>query len=314
MPAARRRDLPSGHRDPTTGDRQEGVRRHVPSEPAPHRGTAPHRPDRPAGACLVAGCTCKDARIVSFRRAAFFAAIARRTGETADRVIAPDPELADPIVRRSLTPMTIHPLASSRASCSSPAASRRRCHGARDRAREAPRRCRDGRSARPTPLLLDDLIAVLPVHRRLRRRRSRRRRGPPRRQVLGGRRGSRDRDRRRRRRRDRADPAVASVAIPSPRLPRPARPTTGSASSAPSPRSTSSSSSRSPSPGFPGTSRQESRHDRIHPASPLRPPPRHAWLRGLRDRPRRVRRPRRRRRRPADHGARLDRGCRGSSR
>ena len=42
------------------------------------------------GACLVAGCTCKDARIVSFRRAAFFAALARQTGQTADRVIAAD--------------------------------------------------------------------------------------------------------------------------------------------------------------------------------------------------------------------------------
>lgn len=40
------------------------------------------------GACLVAGCPCKDARIVSHRRAAFFAALARQTGQTADRVIA----------------------------------------------------------------------------------------------------------------------------------------------------------------------------------------------------------------------------------
>jgi hypothetical protein len=46
----------------------------------------------PAGACLVAGCTCKDARIISYRRAAFIAAMARRTGETADRLIAPDPD------------------------------------------------------------------------------------------------------------------------------------------------------------------------------------------------------------------------------
>ena len=46
----------------------------------------------PSGACLVAGCTCKDARIVSHRRTAFFAAVARQTGETADRVIAVDPE------------------------------------------------------------------------------------------------------------------------------------------------------------------------------------------------------------------------------
>jgi hypothetical protein len=41
-------------------------------------------------ACLVDGCPCKDARLVSHRRAAFFAAIARQTGETADRVIVPD--------------------------------------------------------------------------------------------------------------------------------------------------------------------------------------------------------------------------------
>lgn len=44
--------------------------------------------------CLVDGCPCKDARIVSRRRAAFFAAVARHAGETADRVIAPDPDWA----------------------------------------------------------------------------------------------------------------------------------------------------------------------------------------------------------------------------
>ena len=42
--------------------------------------------------CLVAGCTCKDARIVSHRRAAFFAAWAKGHGETADRVIDVDPD------------------------------------------------------------------------------------------------------------------------------------------------------------------------------------------------------------------------------
>ena len=42
-------------------------------------------------ACLVAGCPCKDPRIVSHRRAAFFAAIAREHGETADRFIEVDP-------------------------------------------------------------------------------------------------------------------------------------------------------------------------------------------------------------------------------
>jgi hypothetical protein len=52
----------------------------------------------PAGACLVAGCTCKDARIISFRRAAFIAAMARRSGETADRLIAPDPEWRIPSI------------------------------------------------------------------------------------------------------------------------------------------------------------------------------------------------------------------------
>jgi hypothetical protein len=41
-------------------------------------------------ACLVEGCPCKDARIVSHRRAAFWADLARRTGATADRVIARD--------------------------------------------------------------------------------------------------------------------------------------------------------------------------------------------------------------------------------
>ena len=43
---------------------------------------------RAEGACLVAGCPCKDQRIVSHRRAAFFAAVARENGETADRTVA----------------------------------------------------------------------------------------------------------------------------------------------------------------------------------------------------------------------------------
>ena len=45
-------------------------------------------------ACLVTGCPCKDARIVSRRRAAFFAAIARTAGQTADRVVPVDPSWA----------------------------------------------------------------------------------------------------------------------------------------------------------------------------------------------------------------------------
>ncbi|MFL5725976.1 MAG: hypothetical protein ACJ765_13145 [Chloroflexota bacterium] len=42
-------------------------------------------------ACLVQGCTCKDARIVSHRRAAFFSARAKDHGETANRSVPPDP-------------------------------------------------------------------------------------------------------------------------------------------------------------------------------------------------------------------------------
>jgi len=40
--------------------------------------------------CLVEGCTCKDARIVSTRRASYFASVARARGETADRVVPAD--------------------------------------------------------------------------------------------------------------------------------------------------------------------------------------------------------------------------------
>jgi len=43
------------------------------------------------GACLLSGCTCKDARIVSSRRARFFADLAKAQGETALRVIRPEP-------------------------------------------------------------------------------------------------------------------------------------------------------------------------------------------------------------------------------
>jgi hypothetical protein len=52
-----------------------------------HRSTE----QRVRSACLVAGCPCKDARIVSHRRAAFFAAWAVGHRETADRVVPADP-------------------------------------------------------------------------------------------------------------------------------------------------------------------------------------------------------------------------------
>ena len=42
------------------------------------------------GHCTVDGCGCKDVRILLRRRAAFFADFARRRGETANRVIAPE--------------------------------------------------------------------------------------------------------------------------------------------------------------------------------------------------------------------------------
>ena len=53
--------------------------------------------------CRQEGCTCQGARIVSLRRAAFFAVVARKNGETADRQIAPRPDGASPPTRRPPT-------------------------------------------------------------------------------------------------------------------------------------------------------------------------------------------------------------------
>jgi hypothetical protein len=50
--------------------------------------TAPGREAR--SVCLVEGCPCRDARIVSHRRARFFAHLAEMNGETAQRVIRPE--------------------------------------------------------------------------------------------------------------------------------------------------------------------------------------------------------------------------------
>jgi hypothetical protein len=61
----------------------------------PDETTDQAQPSRQA--CLVDGCPCKDARIVSRRRAAYFAARARQTGQTADRAIAPEAEWSLPI-------------------------------------------------------------------------------------------------------------------------------------------------------------------------------------------------------------------------
>jgi hypothetical protein len=51
--------------------------------------------------CLVDGCSCRDIRVISTRRVAFFAARARATGETADRVIAAESGWLMPAMQRS---------------------------------------------------------------------------------------------------------------------------------------------------------------------------------------------------------------------
>jgi hypothetical protein len=56
------------------------------SDTRPRSGAGPSRPSR----CLAPGCPCQDARIVSHRRARFFAHLAAVNGETAARVIAID--------------------------------------------------------------------------------------------------------------------------------------------------------------------------------------------------------------------------------
>ena len=48
-------------------------------------------------ACLVDGCSCKDARIISHRRVAYFATQARANGETADRVVPADDDWRLPV-------------------------------------------------------------------------------------------------------------------------------------------------------------------------------------------------------------------------
>ena len=59
---------------------------------------SPEVTDRGRRGCLVDGCPCKDARIVSRRRTAFFAAWAREHGETANRAVAPDAEWRIPSI------------------------------------------------------------------------------------------------------------------------------------------------------------------------------------------------------------------------
>ena len=167
----------SGSRAAEPGRKESGV--DVPPEPASHRRgdfliAEPVR----TGACLVAGCTCKDARIVSHRRAAFFAAVARQTrARPPIVVIAPEPGWHDPHLRRSL----IHHGPSNPARVvaawhSSRRRLRRRRHGPRDRRRQGPRRrpgCHGPTGRRGAPRR--PRSALLPLIGALRRRQPRRR-------------------------------------------------------------------------------------------------------------------------------------------
>ena len=56
------------------------------------QGVSHRAVDQGRRGCLVEGCPCKDARIVSKRRSAFFAVWAEQHGETADRIVAPELE------------------------------------------------------------------------------------------------------------------------------------------------------------------------------------------------------------------------------
>ena len=53
--------------------------------------TRPGAGHEPRSRCLADGCPCRDARIVSRRRARFFAHLAETHGETANRVLLPEP-------------------------------------------------------------------------------------------------------------------------------------------------------------------------------------------------------------------------------
>jgi hypothetical protein len=48
-------------------------------------------------ACLVDGCSCKDARIISHRRVAYFASQAIANGETANRIVAVEADWRLPV-------------------------------------------------------------------------------------------------------------------------------------------------------------------------------------------------------------------------
>jgi hypothetical protein len=96
--AGMQRGGPSGrHRRTTDASTIDGIARDAPSAGEqtmdPNDILASDAPTGPARrpGCLIAGCPCRDARIVSHRRARFYAHLALVSGETARRVIPPDP-------------------------------------------------------------------------------------------------------------------------------------------------------------------------------------------------------------------------------
>jgi hypothetical protein len=50
--------------------------------------------------CLAPGCSCADGRILSRRHASFFAALAARNGQTANRVVTPETGWSIPVEPR----------------------------------------------------------------------------------------------------------------------------------------------------------------------------------------------------------------------
>lgn len=82
------------------------------------RRKATDLPDRRT--CPVAGCPCKDARIVSQRRAACFAAWAKEHGETADRAIEPDSTWSLALLARRRLPTVLQRAAMTRTKEPSP--------------------------------------------------------------------------------------------------------------------------------------------------------------------------------------------------
>ena len=272
------------------------------------------------GACLVAGCTVQGrpdrvdppGRVLRRRRSP--------VGETADRRHRPGTGLADPHLRRSLTIMSIHPARVVASLSSSPAAFVVGVSVARDR--PSPRSSSTpGLAVRPADAaLLDDLVPLAAVHRRLRRSSTSspalgllvgQGAGPTTLAIGIGRRGRRRRGHRaaphrRRARSVRPRPLRAPVHRRRHRHRRAASRSSTSPSSSPSARRGRRVARRQPRRAGVMTAGAD--------APALRPSARDPRVRRVRHAPGRARRPRRRRGRPADHEPRSTRpSSRGSS-